>query len=135
MKKTLIILLGFFLMTYGFCFAEGLKTTHEVTCQNQSAGIATQLGKTVIIYISGFFKQDQVAYSILDGSGTDNYKIEFTENRILQSTLIHLTPLKKGAEMKMCILVGPNIYVFYILESDSYIYYDQIKAKYVEIKN
>lgn len=134
MKKMLIIILGF-LITSGQCFAEGPNTIHEVICQNQSVGIATQLGKTVTIYIPGFFKQDQVAYSILDGSGTDNYKIEFTENRILQSTLIHLTPLKKGAEMKMCILVGPNIYVFYILESDSYIYYDQIKAKYVEIKN
>ena len=133
MKKTLIILLGFFLMTYGFCFAEGLKTTHEVTCQNQSAGIATQLGKTVIIYISGFFKQDQVAYSILDGSRTNNYKIEFTENRILQSTLIHITPLKKGAEMKMCILVGANIYILYVLESDSYTYYDQIKVTEINL--
>ena len=120
-------------MTYGFCFAEGLKTTHEVTCQNQSAGIATQLGKTVIIYISGFFKQDQVAYSILDGSRTNNYKIEFTENRILQSTLIHITPLKKGAEMKMCILVGANIYILYVLESDSYTYYDQIKVTEINL--
>lgn len=130
-------MMGLIMLT-GIGFAEvnfsGIEDpeVRKVVCGSIGPGIATQLGKTVTIVIPGFFKSNQVAYCPLNKNKTDNYKIEFEVNRILASTLVHLTPLEKDAAMELCVLVNRSVYTFYIVESDAYTYYPRIEADFKE---